>query len=86
MVLLDQIMDEYPDVDFMCANGFDDAVIGFESSTMKLAYSVEKCIDILVDSGMEYVDALEFFEFNVRSAFVGDQTPLWINTPNVVED
>jgi len=86
MIMLDEIMDNYPDEEFMCANGFDDAIIGFEGDSLRLAYSVQKCIDILVDNGLSYEEALEFFEFNVRSAFVGEKTPIWIDTPIIVEE
>ena len=76
---LELILDMYPDEDLTVANGFDDAVIGVESLTMKLVYSVTKCLTILEESGMPYEEALEFFEYNVRSAYVGERTPIWMD-------
>lgn len=79
MDILELILDIYPDEDLTIANGFDDAVIGIESKTMKLVYSVSKCLSILEESGMPYEEALEFFEYNVRSAYVGERTPIWMD-------
>jgi len=76
---LELILDMYPDEDLTVANGFDDAVIGVESLTMKLVYSVTKSLTILEESGMPYEEALEFFEYNVRSAYVGERTPIWMD-------
>lgn len=45
------------------------------------AYDYEKCIDLLVEQhGMEYDEALEYFEYNTLSAWFGDETPLFIQT------
>ena len=50
-------------------DGFDGAILGFGSqygSFECLVYDRQKCIEILVDrDGMDYDEALEFFEFNV---------------------
>lgn len=43
------------------------------------AFSVSKCIEILMDRDcMTEEDAEEFFEFNVSGAWVGEGTPIWI--------
>ena len=68
-----QIIDET----FLKADGFDDAVIGVDETTMRLIYSVKKCIEILIDEGMTYEDAMEHFSFNVSGAYVGEKTPIW---------
>ena len=45
----------------------------------KAVYSEEKVLDVVVNrDGMTYEEAIDFFEFNVRGAYVGDQTPLFI--------
>jgi hypothetical protein len=45
----------------------------------KIVYSIDKCLKIL-EKDMTEQEAFEYFEFNVAQAYVGDQTPLWINT------
>jgi len=67
----------YPDEDILKADGFDDAIIGIEPKTMRLVYSIPKCIKILMNQNMDEMDAIEYFEFNVSGAYVGEQTPIW---------
>ena len=41
-------------------------------------YDTAKCIAILMNrDGMSYDSAIEFFEFNVVSAWMGDGTPVF---------
>ena len=43
---------------------------------MRIIYSVAKCIHIL-EKDMETIDAVEYFGYNVKGAYVGDKTPIW---------
>jgi hypothetical protein len=74
--MLEKIIQQYDDYTFIVADGFDDAVIGVDVTTMKLIYSVEKCINILMEN-MSFVDAMEYFTFNVGGANIGEGTPIW---------
>ena len=47
MNILEQIIENFYDEEFLKADGFDDAVIGLEENEMRLIYSVSKCIKIL---------------------------------------
>jgi hypothetical protein len=75
---LDEIMDLYPDEEFLKADGFDDAVIGVEPNNMILVYDRKKMIDVLLTEDMTEQDAIEFLEFNTWNAYVGDKTPFYI--------
>ena len=76
--MLDRICEMYPEESFLKADGFDEAIIGVDTSTMRLIYSITKCIELLVkNDGLEEDAAVEFFEFNTRGAYVGEQTPIW---------
>ena len=75
--MLDKILEYFPEEDLLKADGFDDAIIGLDNSNMRLIYSKSICIEILMSDGMTKEDALEYFEFNVSSAWVGDMTPIW---------
>jgi hypothetical protein len=75
--MLELIIESYPDEEFLKADGFDDAIIGVDEMTMRLIYSVTKCIDILMAEGLTEDDAMEFFDFNVGGAYVGEKTPIW---------
>ena len=70
------------DDEILCADGFDEALIGYAQRCGQPALAVydrEKCIDVLVErDGMPREDAEEFFEFNVVGAWVGERTPLFL--------
>ena len=75
---LSKILEDYEDV--LIADGFDDAVIGIEPLTMRVVYDIDKVIEILMDQGMDHDEAIEYYEFNIVGAYVGEQTPLFVNT------
>jgi len=75
--MLEGIIEYYQDEEFLKADGFDDAVIGVDTSTMRLIYSVRMCVEILVLQGMDMFEAIEYFDFNIRGSFVGEKTPIW---------
>jgi hypothetical protein len=76
--MIDRIVELYPEEVFLKANGFDDAIIGVDESSMRLIYSELKCIDILQNEhDMTSIDAIEYFEHNVKCAYVGEHTPIW---------
>lgn len=70
----------------LLADGFEEALIGFatpwQNQHKKVAvYNRSKCIEILMDrDGMSDTDAEEFFEFNTEGAYVGEQTPIFVDT------
>lgn len=73
---LGRIIECYDDEKFLLADGFNDAVIGIEENSMRLIYSVKKCIEILKQD-MTEEEALEHFSYNVSGAYVGEKTPIW---------
>ena len=75
--LLEGIVEYYADEEILKADGFNEAVIGVDEKTMRLIYFVGRCIEILVEDGMTMEDAMEYFDFNVSGAWVGDKTPIW---------
>jgi len=64
------------------ADGFDEAVIGVcrcKGREDVLAYSYEKCVDILMKRDkMSYEEAAEYMDFNVVDAYVGELTPAFV--------
>lgn len=62
-------------------DGFDDAIIGMAERCGQepvVAYDVDKIIDLLMKDGMDYDEAVEYFEFNIAGAYVGPETPMLI--------
>ena len=74
--MIEQIIEQYYDDEFLKADGFDDAIIGVDENEMRLIYSVSKCLKILEQDMTEF-EAFEYFTFNVACAYVGDKTPIW---------
>ena len=77
MQLIDQLVEKYEDDNLLKADGFDDAIIGVDERTMRLIYSVSKCIEILMKEDMDEDEALDYFYYNVSGSWVGEQTPIW---------
>ena len=76
-ISLETITETYPDAEILIADGFDQAVIGIEEKTMRVVYSVHKCLYILIAEGMPEEDAIEHFYFNVIDGFIGDKKPIF---------
>jgi chorismate mutase len=74
--MLAQILEHFPEEELLKANGFDDAIIGVDQQSMRLIYSVKKCLRILMKE-MNYDDAVEYFHFNVSGSHMGGKTPIW---------
>jgi hypothetical protein len=78
MNLLENILECYNEESFLIADGFNESVIGVEIPSMRLIYSVSKVIEtLIIEDEMNLEDALEHFEYNIRSSYVGEKTPIW---------
>ena len=76
---LEEIIEMFPEEEFLTADGFDSAIVGVEPNTMRLVYSRDKMIGILMtDEEMEEIDAIEYLEYNTWNAYVGEKTPIFI--------
>lgn len=81
MIKLNDILESYPEEEFLKADGFDDAIVGIEANSLRLVYSVELAVECLMrEENMSREDALEYLYYNTITAYVGDKTPIWINT------
>jgi hypothetical protein len=70
------LIDENTEI--LMADGFDDAIIGLCSKSLRVIYDYDLMLEILEDEGMEEIEAIEHLEFNVLNAWVGDQTPIYM--------
>ena len=64
----------------LLADGFEEALIGLGTQFNKevAVYDYEKCIAILMRSGMDHEEASEYMDFNVTGACVGEHTPVFV--------
>lgn len=74
----EHLSETHPDVLLM--DGLDDAIIGTSqriNEPVLAVYSWEKIINIFVErDGMDFEEAVEFVEFNILGAWVGENTPI----------
>jgi len=66
----------------LSVDGLDDAIIGFGNQFPKeavLVYDYSKCVELLMkQNDWDYIDAVEWMEFNVVSAYHGEGTPIFV--------
>lgn len=72
-------------MNYVKADGFDLAIIGIDQINEKLIYNKTKMIKILLKQGFSEIDAIEFLEFNVWNAYVGINTPIYVDIMNISE-
>lgn len=69
--------------DVIFADGFDDAIIGLAVQYTKkpvVVYDRAKCIKILMKQDrISHEDAEDYFCFNTECAWVGEQTPMFLD-------
>jgi len=76
----EEILSNYPDMEFVKVDGFDSAVIGM-TTDFKLVYCVADMIEILMEEGMDDIDAIDHFEYNiVRSIPYIENAPILVYT------
>ena len=77
---------EERDPDALLADGWDEAIIGTTDSwcsdgkrPFRVVYDAARIVDIMVArDGVTYEDAVEFFDFNIAGAYVGERTPVFV--------
>jgi len=66
-------------------DGFEDAFIGFSrriNEPVLAVYSYDKMVEVLMfRDGMSSNDATEFIDYNCVGAWVGEQTPIIVQSP-----
>ena len=70
------------------ADGFEKAEIGVSVGleSQRIIYDYDKCIQILIDRDqMSQTDAIDYLQHNVVHAWVGDSTPIFIDTMESAE-
>jgi hypothetical protein len=67
-------------------DGFDDAIMGIveRNGLQCICYDKTKIIEILmVQHGMDHDEAIEYFDFNIVCAYVGEFTPFIFTKMNL---
>jgi hypothetical protein len=81
--ILKYINEKYPDLEILLADGFESAFLGIgqQFNTYFAVYNKNKCIEILAEE-MTEGEAEEYFDYNVGGAYVGENTPVFIDIIN----
>jgi len=70
----------------LLCDGFDEAIIGMAERINLgpvVAYDVDKMLEIMVErDGMSYEEAMEYFDYNILGAWMGENTPVFITKNN----
>jgi hypothetical protein len=80
----EQLLKFVPDDTLLFADGFDDAIMGLDTNSLRVVYSKQKMIECLLKD-MELDEAIEYLEFNTWGAYVGEQTPIYVDEIDVFE-
>jgi hypothetical protein len=64
------------EIEIYFCDGHDNAIIGLgrKFNTFSVIYSTKIVLQNLMND-MDYDDAIEYFEFNIAGAYVGENTP-----------
>lgn len=80
MIDKEHLMEVLAEEECLTADGFDAALVGCTYGANVVAvYDIQRMIEVLVNEGMDHDDAVEFLEYNVVSAYLGEKTPLYVN-------
>lgn len=79
----EDLCDYYGDSELLFADGYDNAVVGVSIGCNggQVVYDTSKMVGICVhDMGMSVEEAWEWLEYNTFGAYVGERTPIYIDT------
>ena len=80
MIDKEHLMAVLEEEECLTADGFDDALVGCTYGANVVAvYDINKMIEVLIQEGLEYDDAVEFLDYNVVGAHLGEKTRMYIN-------
>jgi hypothetical protein len=80
-LIIDRLEEENPDV--ILYPDYEEALIGIcrrKGMNPVAIYDQKKCIDILIQDGMTEEEAIEWFQYNTIDAWVGENTPCFLDT------
>ena len=64
---------------------YEQAIIGQDDASLRIVYSRDKIIDILAEE-MTHEEAVEFYEYNILGAYMGEMTPIYVSEHGAIND
>jgi len=78
MTPLEILESNYADEDFLYPTGFESAIIGVDLNSRVLIMDSTKILELLMQrDGMSEEEAVEYFEYNISCAYIGEKTPIY---------
>ena len=78
---LEQILNDFPDDNYLYPTGYEDCVVGLEYESNVLIMDANKILDKLVtEEGMDELDAQEYFDYNIAGS-KGEGYPIYAYIP-----
>jgi hypothetical protein len=72
-----------PELLFMDPESFNIAIVGLAERAGQeqvVCYDKSKVIGVLMNDGMSAEEAYEYFYFNIVGAYIGEKTPIFLET------
>tara|TARA_R100001510_G_scaffold53521_1_gene55193 strand:- start:560 stop:826 length:267 start_codon:yes stop_codon:yes gene_type:complete len=75
----EEMMEILAEEECLTADGFDKALVGctYEADVVAV-YDVDLMVTVLMEEGLDWMDAMEYLEYNVFGAYVGEKTPKYM--------
>ena len=64
---------------------YEQAIIGQDDASLRIVYSANKIIEILSED-MTHEEAVEFYEYNILGAYMGEMTPIYVSEHGSIND
>ena len=75
----EELMETLAEEECLTADGFDSALVGCTYGANVVAvYDVDQMVAVLMEEGLEWDEAVEFLEYNIFGAYVGEKTPQYV--------
>jgi leucyl aminopeptidase (aminopeptidase T) len=84
LAIRDEMAEQYEDIPLLFmdpAEYYDSAIVGViegKAHAVAVAYDYDKVIKANMRQGMDYEEAVEYFEYNQIGAYVGEHTPVFL--------
>jgi hypothetical protein len=86
--MMEWIADNYIGLSY--PTGYEDCIIGVlhrpGGKPVCVMNMDQMIVKLVTQDGMSLEDAMEYFEYNILGAYVGDQTPIYVQLPDFSEE
>jgi hypothetical protein len=74
----EQLLEYVDEQNLLFVDGFDDAIIGLDTNSLRVVYSKQNMLSICLEV-MDWEDAMSHLSHNIWTAWIGDKTPIFMD-------